>query len=394
METYAGIPRDVAEQVVLDRRHLHAHPELGFQEHETSRFVAERLRALGLEVRMGVAETGVVALLHGGRPGKTVLLRADMDALPIDEQNDVPYKSQTPGVMHACGHDAHTAILLNAARLLAERREHLAGTVKFVFQPCEEVPPGGAIRMIEAGVMEEPKVDAAFGLHLMQAAPAGTILAQPGPHMAASDRFRIEIRGKGGHAARPHLCVDAALITAQVLVALHEIVAREIEPGEPAVLTVGMIQAGTVANVIPDTGLLEGTVRTFDRDVQDYIARRIEEIATGVAQAMRAEAVVAYQRGYPILYNDPAMTEVVLSVAREVVGPERVLPVEQMTTGEDFGRFLERVPGCFFRLGTRNEARGLVYGHHHPRFDIDESALPVGVEMVARLVERYLAGDE
>jgi amidohydrolase len=284
--------KGVDEQVVLDRRRLHANPELGFEEHETARFVAERLRALGLDPQSGVAGTGVVALIQGARPGKTVMLRADMDALPIDELNDVPYRSRKPGVMHACGHDGHTAILLNAARILVERRSQFAGTIKLVFQPCEERFPGGAVRMIQEGVLESPHVDAVFGLHLAQDLPVGVVCARSGPAMAAADTFTINITWKGGHGATPELCVDAALIAAQVTVALHALVAREVKP---------------------------------------------------------------------------------------IMG------------AEDFASFLERVPGCFFFVGARNDERGLIWGHHHPRFDVDEAALPLGIELIVAVAERYLA---
>jgi amidohydrolase len=280
--------QSVAEQVVLDRRHLHAHPELGFQEHRTAQFVAERLRTLGIEVQTGVAGTGVVGLIRGGQPGKTVMLRADIDALPIQEQNDVPYRSTVPGVMHACGHDGHTAILLNTARLLVERRQNLAGTVKLVFQPCEEVFPGGAVAMIKAGVLESPRVDAAFGLHLWQSLPLGMISALPGPTMAAADIFTLRITGRAGHGAMPELCVDAVLVAAQVIVALQTIVAREVKPIEAAVVTVGTITAGTASNIIAETAVLTGTVRALDEGVRVHLARRIEEIATGIAHAMRA----------------------------------------------------------------------------------------------------------
>src|SRR5919202_560587 len=381
----------VAEQVVLDRRHLHAHPELAFQEHETVRFIAERLRSHGLEVRSGVAETGVVGLLRGGRPGRTVLLRADIDALPIQEENDVAYRSQRAGVMHACGHDGHTAILLNAARVLTERRERLAGNVKLVFQPSEEQPPGGALAMIEQGVLEDPKVDAAFGLHLNATYPTGTIVARPGVGQAAADTFRIEIAGQGGHAARPHLCVDTVLVAAQVVTALHTLVAREVDPVEPAVLTVGMLQAGTAPNVIPPTALLAGTVRTFDPELRQKMARRVEAVAAGIAQAMGAESRCEYSFGYPSVVNDPAMTELVAEVARAVVGPERVTPGERAMPADDFAYMLERVPGCYFKLGVGDPAGGPRFGNHHPRFDLDESALPLGVEMFVRVVERYLA---
>ena len=382
--------KDVAEQVVLDRRHLHMHPELGYKEHATARFVAERLRAHGIEVRTGVAETGVVGLIRGGRPGKTVLLRADMDALPIQEENDLPYRSQNPGVMHACGHDGHTAILLSAARVLAERRARLAGNVKVAFQPAEE-GGGGAERMIAEGVLEDPHVDAVFGLHLTQERPAGTVGARPGPIAAAADNFQLEIVGRGGHAAKPHTCVDAALVAAQVMVSLHAIVSREVKPSEPAVITVGVIQAGTAPNVIPERALLAGTVRTFDEQLRQDLARRVEEVAVGVAHAMRAEATCTYDWGYPVVVNEPAMAELVREVAREVVGAERLVEQEQGMFGEDFAYFLQQRPGCFFNLGTRNEAKGLTSGHHHPRFDIDEDALPIGVEMLVRVTERYLS---
>jgi amidohydrolase len=315
-----------------------------------------------------------------------------MDALPIEEENDVPYKSGTSGVMHACGHDGHTAILLGAAQVLAERRQKLAGTVKFLFQPCEEKPPGGAKPMIEEGVLENPRVDAVFGLHLAQEMPVGTISARPGPIMAAADMFRLEIKGKGGHAAYPHECIDAALVGAQVLVALHAIVAREVRPLEPAVITVGLIQAGSAPNVIPDTALLRGTVRTFDKKLRHQLAKRVEEVAVGVARALRAECVCTYEWGYPATVNDAAMTDFVASIAREVVGEDNFQVRDQSMGGEDFSYFLEQRPGCFFNVGTRNEDRGLIWGHHHPKFDIDEAGLPVGVEMFVRIVEKYLAG--
>ncbi|MGH2387405.1 MAG: M20 metallopeptidase family protein [Chloroflexota bacterium] len=381
----------VNEQVVLDRRRLHAHPELGFEEHETARFVAERLRALGLEPQTGVAGTGVVALISGARPGKTVMLRADMDALPIDELNEVPYRSQKPGVMHACGHDGHTAILLNAARLLVERRAQFAGTIKLIFQPCEEKFPGGAVRMIEEGVLESPHVDAVFGLHLAQDLPLGIVCARSGPAMAAADTFTINITGKGGHGATPELCVDAALIAAQVTVALHALVAREVKPLDPAVITVGSIHAGTAPNIIPQTAVLTGTVRTFNEELRRQLARRIDEVAVGVARAMRADCECVYEWGNPCLVNDVTMTALVTETAKGIVGGKRFTEGEPIMGAEDFSSFLERVPGCFFFVGTRNDARGLIWGHHHPRFDVDEAALPLGIELIVAVAERYLA---
>ncbi|MGN6361942.1 MAG: M20 metallopeptidase family protein [Thermomicrobiales bacterium] len=384
---------ELGPQVVGDRRYLHQHPELAFQEEQTARFVADRLRSLGIEPQTGVAKTGVVGLLQGRAPGKTVLLRADMDALPIEELNDVPYKSQAPGVMHACGHDAHTAMLLGVARLLTERQDQFAGTVKFVFQPAEEVPPGGAKPMIEAGVMENPHVDAAFGVHIGQDLPVGTIGVCTGPMNAASDGFVATIKGQGGHAARPHVAVDPIVIAAQCVIALQTLVSREVNPLREAVITIGAIQAGTVSNVIPEDATLRATVRTFDEEVRQHLAERIPALIKGIAVAMRGDADVAYRFGYPTLVNDAAMTDLVREVAREIVGPEKLIEREPGMGGEDMSYFLREVPGCFFRIGSRNPERGLIYGHHHPRFNVDdEAALPIGVAAVASVAMRYLNG--
>ena len=374
---------------MADRRYLHQHPEIAFEEENTARFVAEKLRALGLEVTTGIARTGVLGLLRGGQPGKTVLLRADMDALPLEELNDVPYRSQTPGVMHACGHDAHTAMLLGVARLLTERRDAITGTVKFIFQPAEEAG-GGAKPMIDEGVMENPRVDAAFGVHIGQDLPLGTIGVRTGPMNAASDGFVATIRGKGAHAARPHLAVDPVVIAAQCILALQTLVSREVNPLRQAVITVGAVHAGTVANIIPEEAVMRATVRTFDDEVRQHLAERIPALLRGIAAALRGEADVQYRFGYPVLVNDAAMTDLVREVARGIVGPEKLIEREPGMGGEDMAYFLQRAPGCFFRIGSRNPERGLVYGHHHPRFDVDEEALPVGVAALASVALRYL----
>ncbi len=383
---------EIGPEVVADRRYLHQHPEIAFQEHNTARFVAEKLRALGIETRTGIAKTGVLGLLRGGREGRTVLLRADMDALPMDELNDVPYKSRTPGVMHACGHDAHTAMLLGVAKLLTERRDTIRGNVKFAFQPAEEWE-GGAKPMIDEGALEAPRVDAAFGVHIGQDLPVGTIGVRDGPMNAASDGFVATIRGKGGHAARPHGCVDPIVIAAQCIVALQALVSREVNPLREAVITVGALHAGTVANIIPEEATMKATVRTFDEEIRQGLAERIPALIGGIATAMRGEADVQYKFGYPALVNDPAMTDLVREVARETVGPEKLIEREPGMGGEDMAYFLQRAPGSFFRIGSRNPAKGLVYGHHHPRFDIDEEALPVGVAALAGVALRYLNGD-
>ncbi len=387
---------EIMPGVIADRRHLHEHPELGFQEVETSRFVAERLQALGVEdIRTGIAKTGVTGLIRGTAPSdgptKTVLLRADMDALPIREENEVDYRSVTDGVMHACGHDGHTAMLLGVSRLLLDQRDRFAGTVKVLFQPAEELPPGGAKPMIEAGVLEDPKVDAAFGMHLAQEQPLGVIGVRAGATMAAADRFSVHIKGKGGHGARPQSTVDPIAVGAQIVVALQTIVSREVDPTKAAVVTVGAFQAGDAFNVIPDTAELRGTVRTFDPEVRQQIAERIEALVTGIATSMRAEATVEYRFGYPATVNDPEMTELVRAAAAEVVGPDRVIEAPQTMGAEDMSYFLERVPGCYYIVGSRNPDKGLVWGHHHPRFDFDEEALANGIETLVTTTLRYLA---
>ena len=293
---------EIMPGVVADRRDFHEHPELAFQEVRTAGIVADRLRALGVEdVRTGIAQTGVTGLIRGRRPGegKTVLLRADMDALPILEENDVEYRSQTPGVMHACGHDAHTAMLLGVSRLLMDRRDEFAGTVKVLFQPAEESPPGGAKPMIDAGVLEDPKVDAAFGLHIDQDNPVGVIELRSGPAMAAADRFHMVIRGKGGHGAKPHDTVDPIVIGAQIVTALQTLVARVVDPTEEAVVTVGTFQAGLAFNVIPDTAELGGTVRTFNAKNRDLLEERIGTLARGIATAMGGARRLHLHAGLP-----------------------------------------------------------------------------------------------
>ena len=278
-------------QLIEDRRYFHQHPELAFQEENTARVVAQRLRELGLEVRTGVGRTGVVGVLRGGRPGRTVLLRADMDALPIEEENDVPYRSQNPGVMHACGHDAHTAILLGVATILAGMREEIAGNVTFAFQPAEEIV-SGAKEMIEAGAMADPPVDACFGLHVWQNLPVGVIGVRSGPLMAAGDAFRAVIRGRSAHAAEPHRGIDATLIASQTVVALQSLVSREVSPLESAVVTVGQLHAGTASNIIASHAELAGTVRTFDKEVRRHLSERVPALIRSIAEAMGAEAEV------------------------------------------------------------------------------------------------------
>ena len=390
---------EILPGVVADRRHLHEHPELSFQEYETAKFVAGRLESLGVEeIKTGIAGTGITALIRGtagggNGNGKVALVRADMDALPIREENDVEYKSQHDGVMHACGHDAHTALLLGTARVLMDRRDQFAGTVKLLFQPAEEMPPGGAIGMIKEGVLEEPHVDAVFGLHVAADMPAGQIGVRLGNVSAASDRFTITIQGRGGHAARPQVAIDPIVVGAYIVTALQTLVAREVDPIQPAVVTVGSLVAGEAMNVIPDTATLKGTVRTMDPEVRDLMERRLTEVAQGVGAAMRAEVSVDFMRGYPSMVNDEAMCELVRQAAIEVVGEENVVESRLGMGGEDFAYFSLERPGCFFRVGTRNEERGIVWGHHHPRFDVEEEAFLAGIATMTNSVLRFLNGE-
>ena len=381
----------LSEQMTADRRHMHMYPELGFQEHGTSKYIADRLQQIGISFTPGIATTGLLGTIVGtAGSGKTVLLRADIDALPIEEQSEAIYKSRNPGLMHACGHDAHTSILLGAATVLQARRHEFAGTIKLAFQPAEECPPGGAIKMIEEGVMDNPKVDAAFGLHVTPQLETGYLGFRAGPCTAASDRFQIVIKGKGGHAARPNTTIDAVVIGAHVVVALQTLVSRETSPTQPAVVTVGVLRAGDASNVIPGEATLMGTVRSYDPDLRQYMARRLPELAKGIAKAMRADAEVTYTFGYPSLINDEKMTELARQVGRDLVGADHVTEVEPVLGGEDMSYFLQKAPGCFFRLGTGNRARGITFGNHHPKFDVDEAALPIGAAAMAGMALRFL----
>ena len=385
---------EILPGMVADRRHLHEHPELGFQEVETARFVAGRLAQLGLDdIRTGIAETGVTALIRGTNPDgpgaeRCVLLRADMDALPITEETDVPFASQNRGVMHACGHDAHTTILLGVARLLMERRDTFAGTVKVLFQPCEEQPPGGARPMVAAGVLEHPTVEAAFALHVAPDTPTGTIKVLAGPVSAASDTFFVDIAGHGGHGAYPHRTVDPVAVGARIVSALQLLVAREIDPMHRAVVTVGSLVAGEADNVVPDTARMEGTVRTYDEADREFLRRRIPEVIRSIGAAMQATVAIDYVPGYPGVVNDEAMTDLVRRAATDVVGEDSVRDGRPMMGVEDFAYFAQRVPACFYNLGVKFPDRDTA-GVHHPRFDMNEDALAVGAEVMVTVVDRW-----
>jgi amidohydrolase len=393
MSPGASKPAEFAE-LVATRRDLHAHPELGFQEHRTAGLAAERLAALGYEVRTGVGRTGVLGLLRGAGPrgagpGRTVLLRADMDALPIAEANDVPYRSTAAGVMHACGHDAHVAIGLAVARRLAASREAWRGTVKFAFQPAEE-GGNGALAMIEDGALEAPTVDAAFGLHVMNNIPIGTISATAGPIMGSVDKFTIRVRGKGGHAAMPHEAVDPVLAAAHVVSAIQSLVSRGADPFDQLVVSVTQIKAGDAFNVIPEQAELGGTVRSMGGRLYEEAPERLTAIAKGVAGGLGCAAEVDYVRQTPVAVNNAAMTGLVARVAAGLVGEQSVLTSARTLGGEDFAFFLERVPGCFAWVGSQNALKGYDAPHHSPRFDIDEEAMLIGADLMERVAREYL----
>ncbi|MFP5263566.1 MAG: M20 family metallopeptidase [Blastocatellia bacterium] len=401
------------EQLIADRRSFHRQPELAYDERLTARAVADRLAQYGYEVRTGVGRTGVVGLLGdvklapGADPGpaavgrsadapagaaRTLLYRADMDALPVQEENDVEYRSRRDGVMHACGHDAHVAVALAVAKQMAAAREGLSGHLKFAFQPAEE-GGNGAVAMIDEGVLEDPTVTAAVGLHVWNNFPVGTVGVYSGPMMAAVDEFELCIQGRGGHGAMPQQTVDAIVTAAQVVTALQTVVSRNVSPLDSAVVTVGKFTAGTAFNVIADTATLRGTVRTFNKETHGRIPQMFERVVRGACEAMGATYELDYKRQTPPLVNTEQMCDLVADCAAEVVGRDNCVRDETVRTmgGEDMSYFLERVPGCYFFLGTRNESRGLIHPHHSPRFDIDESALAIGVEIMTRVVRRYLA---
>ena len=395
--------RSLHPQVMTWRRQIHQHPELGFAETLTAQFIHEKLTQWDIPHEIGIAKTGIVALVRGDRSGPVLAIRADMDALPIHEENDLDYKSKHPGKMHACGHDGHVAIALGTAHYLNTHRHTFSGTVKFIFQPAEE-GPGGAKPMIEAGALHNPDVDALIGLHLWQQLPIGTLGVREGALMAAVETFDCTILGRGGHGAIPQQTIDSIVITAQIITALQTIVARNLDPIDSAVVTVGTFHAGTVCNVIADTAKISGTVRYFKSQYADYFDRRIEQIISGVCTMHGATYQLNYRKLYPPVINDSTITALVRSCAEDwaqmgiqplqsttpsVSQLESVTPHCQTMGGEDISYFLNAVPGCYFFVGSSNVEKGLIFPHHHPQFNIDETALAIGMEVFVRVVERF-----
>lgn len=380
--------KQIHAELIKWRRHLHQHPELGFEELQTAQFVQEKLAALGVEYQGSIGKTGVVGVIRGEEPGPTVALRADMDALPIQDAKDVPYASKVEGKAHLCGHDAHTTILLGAATLLTKFKPK-KGQVKLVFQPAEE-GLGGASEMIKDGVLQDPEVSIIAGLHVHHTADTGFVTVCPGVSSAATDGFNLTIHGQGGHAAHPHLSVDSITVTAEVISALQQIVSRQIEPISPVVLTIGKINGGYARNVIAPSVSLEGTVRTLDLQVRSQMEGKINQIVKGICDAFGATYDLNYYYGYPSVYNNEALVPLIEETTKEILGAGRFSLAKPSMGGEDFSYYAEQIPGVFFRLGIRNEEKGTVNPLHHPLFDIDEDALPLGSAMMAQFAHKAL----
>jgi amidohydrolase len=386
MDEITALIRKHSERIVQLRRDLHRIPEPAYTESKTAAYVADYLSQLGLTVKTGIARFGVVGTQTFSGSGKTLMLRSELDALPVSEETGLPFASTHEGAMHACGHDGHMAMVLGAATVLSELADRPSGRIKFVFQPAEE-GPGGAKPMIEEGVMDNPRVDYCLGCHLWPGIEEGRVGVKAGPLMAAMDRFDITVTGRGGHGAMPHLCVDALEVGTQIVNALQRIVSRRMNPLSPTVVTVGQFHSGTAFNIIPETAHLSGTTRTFDPDIWKSWAERIDTIVSGICHAMGASYELDYQPGYPVTVNDAWMAGEIENIARSVVGPDNVVDPEPTMGGEDMSYFLERSKGCFFFLGVGREGAAPL---HNPRFDFNEKVLLTGVEIYCRAAVKLL----
>ncbi|MGN6509533.1 MAG: M20 metallopeptidase family protein [Chitinophaga sp.] len=385
-----SLASEYAPDLIACRRHLHSHPELSFQEYETSKFIQQKLDEYGIPYRAGVAGTGIVALIEGKNPSsKVIALRGDIDALPIEEANEVPYKSQRQGVMHACGHDVHTTVALGAARILQQVRNDFEGTVKILFQPGEEKHPGGASLMIRDGALEDPKPQAILGLHVHPGLEAGKLGFHAGKYMASADEIYITIKSKGGHAAAPHLTADTILIASNLVVSLQQIISRNNDPFSPSVLSICAFNGGFTTNVIPSEVKLMGTFRAMDETWRFKAHDLIRKQATELVHAMGAEIDIDILVGYPTLYNNEAVTATARRLAEEYMGPGLVGDTEMRMGAEDFSFYSQVIPACFFRLGIRNEAKGITAGVHTPRFDVDEQCLEIGAGTMAWLATQF-----
>jgi len=380
----------IESEIVRTRRAVHQRPELAYQEKETAELVAKSLESLGIKVKRGVGGTGVVGVLEGSRRGRVIGLRADMDALPVEEMADVEFRSKVKGVMHACGHDTHVAMLLGAARLLSNHKGDLQGTVKFIFQPAEEHGGrGGALPMIEDGAMKDPKVDFVFGLHIDSNRRSGEFGVREGAMMAAPDTFKVRIIGRGGHGSEPHRTVDPVYVAAQVILALQGVSSRMIDPMRPFVISIGAVHAGTKENIIPDEAILDGTIRTLDEATRKRAKAKVEGVAKGVCRAFGAAARVEFEKdAYPVTVNDIQATEGAITVLKKIPGM-KVKKVEAVLGGEDFSRFLQKAPGTFYFLGTANPQKGCIYPNHSSKFKADEDVLKFGAASLAMLAYEF-----
>lgn len=384
-EKIKALAKQYATEFIGIRHHLHAHPELSYQEYETSKFVQDKLFELGIPFDIK-ATTGVIGLIKGRNPGSRVIaLRADMDALPIQEENDVPYKSTHDGVMHACGHDVHTTCLLGAAKILNELRNEWEGTIKLIFQPGEEKNPGGASLLIKEGVLDNPAPSCIFGLHVHPGLAIGKMSFRAGKVMASADELYITIKGKGGHAASPHLCIDPILIASHLIIALQQVVSRNNDPHNPTVLSITSFKGGETTNVIPNEVKLKGTFRAMDETWRFKAHELIRKLATDLVQGMGGEIDLLIDVGYPSVYNNEALNEIAKEKAAAFIGAANVEETEKRMGAEDFGYYSQQIPGCFFRLGVMNKEKGIISGVHTPTFNIDESAIEIGMGMMAWL---------
>lgn len=393
LEKIKELAAEVYPKVVQWRRHIHANPELSFHETETAKFVAETLESFGLKPQRNIGGNGVIAIIKGKNPNKTIALRADMDALPIQEANQADYVSKNTGVMHACGHDGHTASLLGTAFILKNIQEHLNGNIKFIFQPAEEVVPGGASILIKEGVLENPKVNAIIGQHVLPHLEAGKIGIRSGMYMASADEIHFTIRGKGGHAAHPHTLKDPVVACSHIIIALQQVGSRFADPKIPTVLSFGKIIANGATNVIPNEVHVKGTFRTFNEKWRFEALKKIEHLIKNLAISFDMEADVDIRVGFPMLHNNEDLTKNVRSHIVDYVGEENTVNLDLWPAGEDFAWYTHQVPGCFYRFGTGNAAKGIIHGLHTPRFDIDEEAFKISSGVMAWIAYSQLLND-
>ena len=380
----SSIADELTQEVITIRRHIHQYPEISFDEYKTAEFICKTLTNWGIPFQQGIATTGVIALIEGtAGEGKTIALRADMDALPIEEKNEVDYASTRPGYMHACGHDAHIAMVLGAGKIINDLKEYISGRVMLIFQPSEEMYPGGAKVMLEEGIFNKIKPDIILGQHVLPELQSGTMGLRPGEYMASTDEFYIAVKGKGGHGATPHLNIDPVVISSEIVLALQQLVSRKANPAMPTVLSIGKFIADGMPNVIPEIVHMEGIIRTFNEQWRKELQQLIKSTAQGIAAAHGAKAEVNIAHGYPTLYNNPPITARVEQYAGIYLGTENVIALPQRMTADDMAYFLKEVPGCYYRLGIGNSEKGITGNLHSSTFDIDETALTHGMGLMA-----------